>query len=1103
LPSTIGSVVPRLRPTLLLLSVLMLAVALVPRGGATSSAVAADPARIELRQVLDAPLRATGAVRGACHTRARNGAGVATRSVTVSGAGPVEARLRAASGDWDLAIFDAAGRTVAASAGADATELASGWAWSAGTLRVQACRRSGGASRARVSVEHGTIPAALAARVAGQKVKVASVETPTRAAKDRLVALGLDMTEHGGRESLGVVLHGDGDVQRLREAGFRFRVLEDDMVARGLREGRVNRRYAARTARSALPSGRTVYRTLADYESEMKTLAEENPGLVRLITLPEKSWLGRDVYGIEIATDVNLNDGRPAFMNLGLHHAREWPSGEHAMEWAHELINGYKAGDERTTNVVRQSRNIVVPVVNVDGFNASRTAGALSGGDGGRDESIDDTALIVAGTFNGGEYRRKNCRLYEEEAANCATSAGLAENGTDPNRNYGGLWGGPGADTVPATQTYRGPGPFSEPDTRNIQWLISRNQVMSLVTNHTTAGLVLRAPGLRALGDPVDEDRGYKALGDAMAKENGYFSQKSFELYDTTGTTEDWSYNATGGFGFTFEIYCGDPNYETGDCDDPAFHPLFETMVKEWDGTSDQANHVNDPGHSADAPFGMEAGYDGRGNREAYYIAAESAINERRHSVIEGLAVPGATLRLTKDFQTATYPQLQEDESRVPILFDDHLETVYDVPASGAFRWHVNPSTRPIVAKDRGRAATGTPSPPEEFSQSAPITVTCTPLLIGSPCNDDQTFTVPSGPGIDNGKVTIRIQWATQASDYDLKIFRPGASPTAQDPLYSSQQRATDFEEVVIPEPEGEYLIRVANVAGVEPWEGTRVYEGPDPFQPGITETWTLTCEVGGRVLHTGQVLIDRGQVQQPDLGACDRRPRAAPPVAPPPAPPDAPPAACTPLRGFGSTGARARGGRVALRFARLVRQPVAVDVFKLTVGRRVSRGLVVARYRGRARSFTWNGRANRPRRRVTDGFYFVRFRMRLPGGGLDARRIALQRVRGRFHPRPVFHHRETCGLVRWFRLSRPVFGGRTNRAMSLAYRLNAPAQVSVTVRRGSRVVRRFRARAGVPFRTYRLQVGARGLRRGDYVATLVARRAGEVVRKRVTSFRL
>ena len=359
------------------------------------------------------------------------------------------------------------------------------------------------------------------------------------------------------------------------------------------------------------------------------------------------------------------------------------------MEWAYELINGFKAGKPRATKIVRNSRNIVVPIVNPDGFEASR--GAAGAPDEGRDESVDDTAYLVGGTATGGEYRRKNCRLPDDsEGGNCTTSSGLTENGVDPNRNYGGLWGGPGADqSNPLVQTYPGPGPFSEPETRNIQSLVSRNQVVTLITNHTTAGLVLRAPGLAALGDPVDENRGYKALGDEMAKQNGYFSQKGFELYDTTGTTEDWSYNTAGGFGFTFEIYCGAPNYETGDCDDPAFHPLYETMVKEWTGENPQADHENDPG--------PDAGFDGQGNREAYYIAAESTLNEERHSVLEGSGPAGARLRLSKTFKTETFPQPPDEQ---PILFDDKLETVYDIGSDGRVRWHVNPSTRPLVAKE-------------------------------------------------------------------------------------------------------------------------------------------------------------------------------------------------------------------------------------------------------------------------------------------------------------------------------------------------------------------------------------------------------------------
>ena len=99
------------------------------------------------------------------------------------------------------------------------------------------------------------------------------------------------------------------------------------------------------------------------------------------------------MLGIEITENVTANDGKPSFLNMGVHHAREWPAGELTMEWAYELINGYKAGDPRATNIVKRSRNLVVPIVNPDGFNGSRSAAT---GDDGRDETVDDTVYIAS-----------------------------------------------------------------------------------------------------------------------------------------------------------------------------------------------------------------------------------------------------------------------------------------------------------------------------------------------------------------------------------------------------------------------------------------------------------------------------------------------------------------------------------------------------------------------------------------------------------------------------------------------------------------------------------------------------------------------------------
>ena len=50
------------------------------------------------------------------------------------------------------------------------------------------------------------------------------------------------------------------------------------------------------------------------------------------------------------------------------------------------------------------------------------------------------------------EYQRKNCRVNntngtDPDEGDCTQqpATGLAQFGVDPNRNYGGFWGGPGA----------------------------------------------------------------------------------------------------------------------------------------------------------------------------------------------------------------------------------------------------------------------------------------------------------------------------------------------------------------------------------------------------------------------------------------------------------------------------------------------------------------------------------------------------------------------------------------------------------------------------------------------------------------------------------
>jgi hypothetical protein len=362
-----------------------------------------------------------------------------------------------------------------------------------------------------------------------------------------------------------------------------------------------------------------------------------------------------------------------------------------------------------------------------------------------------------------------------------------------------------------------------------VRELVSGRQVTTLITNHTFSGLVLRPPGIAAQGSTPDETV-YKALGGSMAGENGYANQYGYELYDTTGTTEDWSYWSTGGLGYTFEI------------GDLGFHPPFAETVAEWNGTSDDAT--------------------GGGNRAAYYHAQENTANAARHSVLAGQAPAGAVLRLKKTFETPTFSGS---------TFTDTLNTTIKVGSNGVFDWHVNPSTRPLVVKGSGRAPTGTPSPTQTFDSRGGTTPCANFDTPPAGCYEDHVVSVPSGTGIDNAKATFRIEFPVVA-DWDMKVYRATSSGVATgDAIASSGHGATDgtlgFEEATVLNPVGKYVVRVINYTAAGSFTGTVTFAGPDPYQAPQQETWTLFCELPeGTIRSARQVYVARGQKRTLDL---------------------------------------------------------------------------------------------------------------------------------------------------------------------------------------------------------------------------------------------
>lgn len=655
--------------------------------------------------------------------------------------------------------------------------------------------------------------------------QLVTVQAETRELRNLVAGSGLDVTEHAGHDFIEVVLHTPADLDLLESLGLPFEVRIPDLVARSAEIRAANDAYAASTAVSPLPSGRTTYRTLPEYEAELQQLAADHPGLVRSFTLPHATREGKAVHGIEIAADVEAtDDGRPTMVMLGLHHAREWPSGEHTIEFAHDLVNGFGT-DARITDLLERARVVVVPVVNADGFEKSVNDGLLVDlreVDGG------GTVSILATPAN--TYKRKSCAIDGLETTppllcDAAKSPGAYGIGVDLNRNYGAFHGGPGASEVPLDPTYHGPSGFSEPETQNVRELVRSRHVTMLITNHTFSNLVLRPNGVNPttigpdgmpVGDAPDEDH-MEAIGADMTANNGYSNQHGWELYDTTGTTEDWSYNATGGFGYTFEI---GPN---------EFHPPYPEVVDEYLGAGS---------------------YAGKGNREAYLVALEAAADPGTHAVLTGRAPEGATLRLARAGSIPTWDAGS---------FEERIETTLE--AGGRFRWHVNPSTRPIVMSRRAAVLGEEPATTETWEGTTPA------------LNEhaDTTWEVPAG--VDAAR--IRLDWL-MPDDLDLEVYRQEADGSLT-LVGSSGNIPSEKEEVLLVEPAaGTYVLRVINFASITPTYTLTAdtYETDLIVTGGLVEAWTLTCEVGGEVLQRSAVVVDRGQQAKVDLGACEKAAR-------------------------------------------------------------------------------------------------------------------------------------------------------------------------------------------------------------------------------------
>ena len=267
------------------------------------------------------------------------------------------------------------------------------------------------------------------------------------------------------------------------------------------------------------PPADSEYHNYTELMAALAQLAETYPTLTDLYPIG-KTVEGRDIYRLRISGDLANADTKPGIMFMGGHHAREHLSVEMPLRWARYLLTEYAAGNSRVKNLVDNRDIHIIPAVNPDGLEHD----------------------IATGKY---QMWRKNRRPNSDGTY-----------GVDLNRNYSFKWGTGGSSASPNSDTFKGPTPFSEPETQAIRDYVEAHvNITTLLSFHTFSKLILYPWGHS--NNPIGETNDmqvHKVMAETMAKWNGYKPMQASGLYIASGDTTDWSYGQHKIISFTFEL---------------------------------------------------------------------------------------------------------------------------------------------------------------------------------------------------------------------------------------------------------------------------------------------------------------------------------------------------------------------------------------------------------------------------------------------------------------------------------------------------------------------------------------------------------------------
>jgi hypothetical protein len=378
----------------------------------------------------------------------------------------------------------------------------------------------------------------------------------TAAQLEQVADLGLDRED--------ILSRGRGKDGTLAVEVVLSRYQADKLAAVGvpLAEKKIGGAEVSKRMNRATSSGYQVFRSYSEpggIRDDMVALAAAYPQLTKLVTIG-RSTQGKPIVALKVSRDASrVRDGkRPAVLYSSTQHAREWITTEMNRRLMHHFLEGY-AGDAAIRSLVDTRELWFVPVANPDGYDYTFTP----------------------------DHRLWRKTLRDNDGDGAITGV----DGVDPNRNFPYRWGydNEGSSPAPSSETYRGPSPGSEPETKALDGLMRRIRFAFQINYHSAAELLLYGVGSQ-VATPSPDDLLHEAIvgDDAHPAVPGYDPDISAELYTTNGETTEHAEQRYGTLAYTPEMSTcqtaseADPDdaFEPDACDSVFNFPDSEPLIQ-------------------------------------------------------------------------------------------------------------------------------------------------------------------------------------------------------------------------------------------------------------------------------------------------------------------------------------------------------------------------------------------------------------------------------------------------------------------------------------------------------------------------------------------